>query len=78
MARFREEGSVLAGTQRGTCEGFAIELSIDGDERPEDIAKLMGLAHGMCFTEDTLSRVVKLTASHLFNGQPINVALVEP
>lgn len=75
---FREEGSVLAGTQRGTCEGFTIELSVDGEENAEEFIKLARLAHRMCFTEDALSRVVKVTASHVFNGQTIDVALDQP
>lgn len=77
LARFREAGSVLQGTQEGTCEGFSIELSIDGDARAEEIVKLVRLAHRMCFTENALSRVVKVTASHLFNGQPLEVDSTE-
>jgi len=69
IAHFREEGSVLAGTQKGTCENFSIELSIDGDMAIEEIAVLIRLAHRMCFTESALSNVVKITSSHVFNGQ---------
>jgi len=68
-AHFREEGSVLQDTQKGMCEEFTIELSIDGDEQSEEIVKLVRLAHRMCFTESALSNKVKLTSSHLFNGQ---------
>jgi len=74
VAQFREQGSVLQGTQRGSCEGFSIELSVDSDEPAEAIAALMRLAHGMCFTEDALSRETKLTATHRLNGQPIEIA----
>jgi uncharacterized OsmC-like protein len=73
IAHFREEGSVLGGTQEGMCEGFSIELSIDGDEPEEVIATLIRLAHRMCFTESALSNVVKITSSHLFNGQHLEV-----
>jgi len=64
---------VLGGTQKGICEDFSIELSIDGDETQEEIAKLIRLAHRMCFTESALSNVVKITSSHVFNGQPLDV-----
>ena len=73
MAHFEEEGSVLAGTQQGTCKGFSIELSMEGDQKVEDIIKLIRMAHRMCFTESALSREVQLTTSHLFNGQPIDL-----
>ena len=73
IAHFREEGSVLAGTQNGICEDFLIELSIDGDMPQEEIAMLIRLAHRMCFTESALSNVVKVTSSHVFNGQPLEV-----
>lgn len=72
-ARFREEGSVLQGTQEGTCEAFSIQLSIDGDEPVEEIATLVRLAHKMCFTEDALTQVVPVEANHLFNGQPLEL-----
>jgi len=73
IAHFREEGSVLGGTQRGICEDFSIELSIDGDESPEQIATLVRLAHRMCFTESALSNVIKIKSSHVFNGQLFEV-----
>ncbi len=72
-ARFREEGSVLQGTQDGTCEGFSIQLSLDGDEAVEEIVALVRLAHKMCFTEDALTREINVEVSHLFNGQPLEV-----
>ena len=74
-ARFLEEGSVLQGTQDGTCQGFSIQLSIDGDEAVEEIVALVRLAHQMCFTEDALTHVVNVEASHLYNGQRFEVSL---
>lgn len=71
IAHFKEEGSVLAGTQQGNCEDFSIELSIDGDMPEEEIATLIRLAHRMCFTESALSNVVRITSSHLFNGRKL-------
>jgi len=73
IAHFREEGSVFGGTQKGLCEDFSIELSIDGDVPQEEIAALIRLAHRMCFTESVLLNVVKIMLSHLFNGQPLEV-----
>jgi uncharacterized OsmC-like protein len=73
IAHFREEGSVLGGTQKGICEDFLIELSINGDMPQDEIATLIRLAHRMCFTESALSNVVKVTSSYVFNGQPLEV-----
>ena len=77
VAHFEEEGSVLAGTQQGTCKGFSIELSLEGDHKVEDMLKLIRLAHRMCFTESALTRAVEVKTSHLFNGQSIDVSPVE-
>jgi organic hydroperoxide reductase OsmC/OhrA len=77
VAHFEEAGSVLAGTQQGTCKGFSIELSIEGDESLEDIAKLIRMAHRMCFTESALTQAAEVKANHLFNGQPIDVNAFE-
>jgi organic hydroperoxide reductase OsmC/OhrA len=72
-AHFRESGSVLGGTKQGSCDGFEIELAIESDGPPEEIAGLIRLAHRMCFTEDALSGQVALTTRHRLNGRPIEV-----
>jgi hypothetical protein len=73
VAHFEEEGPVPGGTQQGICKGFFIELSIEGDEQIEDIIQLICIAHCICFTESTLTNVVELKTSHLFNGKPIDI-----
>jgi organic hydroperoxide reductase OsmC/OhrA len=77
VAHFEEEGSVLAGTQQGTCNGFFIELSLEADHNVEEIIKLIRLAHRMCFTESALTRTIELKTTHLFNGQPIDVSIID-
>jgi len=72
-AHFSEDGAVLVGTQHGICEDFDIELSINGDIPTEQIAKLIRLAHRMCFTESALTNVVKITSRHVFNGEFIEI-----
>lgn len=71
IAHFREEGAVLAGTQRGFCEDFDIELSLNGDLPDDEIVKLIRLAHQMCFTESALNIVPKIISRHIYNGQEI-------
>ena len=73
IAHFEESGSVLGGTQRGACRGFAIELSLESDAPAAEIATLIRLAHQMCFTEAALSSPVALSMSHILNGQVLEV-----
>jgi hypothetical protein len=73
VAQFEEEGSVLAGTQQGTVQGFAIELSLEGDQDVDEIIQLIRMAHRMCFTESVLTQAIEVKTSHLFNGQSIDV-----
>ena len=72
VAHFEEEGSVLAGTQQGTCKGFSVELSLEGDQDVAEIVALIRMAHRMCFTESALTQTIDVKTSHLFNGQPID------
>jgi organic hydroperoxide reductase OsmC/OhrA len=81
VAHFREEGSVLAGTKTGVCQGLTIEVSIDSDEPHERIVALIRQAHRMCFTEHALSSSPPIRAVHRLNGRPIEVGAagsVEP
>ena len=64
---------MLQGTQDNTCEGFSIQVSLDSNEAVEEIGKLIHQAHKMCFTEDALTRAITVEASHLLNGQLIDV-----
>jgi organic hydroperoxide reductase OsmC/OhrA len=77
VAHFEEEGSVLAGTQQGSCKGFSIELSLEGDDNAEDMVKLIRMAHRMCFTESALTQAIEVKTSHLFNGEPIDIGMAE-
>lgn len=72
-ARFREQGSILAGTKQGSCQGFKIELILAGDQEPDEIKDLIRVAHQMCFTEDALQREVSLETIHQFNGEPFTI-----
>ncbi len=73
-AHFHEQGSVLAGTAEGRCEGFEVEVSIESDEAPEKVAELIRLAHQMCFTEDALTGRVMLAKTHRLNGEPFKMS----
>jgi hypothetical protein len=74
-AHFWEHGSVLRGTSQGGVDGFDIAIFIESDEPAEVVAKLIRLAHRMCFTEVALALPVKLSHSHSLNGQPLEVTI---
>ena len=68
-AWFKEQGSILAGTKRGSCEGFTIEVTLRGDLETEVIRDLINVAHQMCFTEDVLTNGAKIETVHTYNGE---------
>lgn len=70
-ASFHEEGSVLRGDKRGSCDGFEIEFSVESDEPVEAIRALIRLAHEMCFTEAALTQVNRIEFTHRLNGEAI-------
>jgi hypothetical protein len=72
-AFFLEQGSVRRGTAEGRCESFAIEMAIESDEPPQEIAELIRIARRMCFTEDALTGNVPLRVQQSLNGQPIEI-----
>jgi organic hydroperoxide reductase OsmC/OhrA len=71
VARFEEEGSVLAGTKTGRCLGFDIQLSINSTEPEEVISGLFRQAHATCYTEKALTGSVELVSTHMLYGTPL-------
>lgn len=71
-AHFHEQGSVLAGTAAGFCDGFEVEIDIESDEPPEAIAFLVRMARQMCFTEQALSEHTPVKVTPRLNGQPLD------
>jgi hypothetical protein len=72
-AHFHERGSVLQGSKVGRCDEIEIEFSVDSEAGEVVIADMVRAAHQMCFTEDALTHVVKVTKKHSLNGQPFEV-----
>ncbi len=69
VGHFHEQGSVLAGTAAGFCDGFEVEVEIESDEPPETIASLVRLARQMCFTEQALAGHTAVKVTPRLNGQ---------
>ena len=72
LARFREQGSILAGTKEGSCQGFEIELAIQSPEPEPRLLDLIRQAHRMCFTEAVLTSAVPLSSRHWINGRDVS------
>ncbi len=68
FAFISDEGEYLPGG-----EGFEIALAIESDEPPEQIARLLKMAHQLCFTEHALTSTIPLVQHHTLNGQSINL-----
>ncbi len=72
-AHFHEQGSVLRGDAEGFCDSFEIEVSLDSQEDPKEIATLIRLARQMCFTEKALTGNIPVSVSQKLNQQPFSI-----
>ncbi len=70
---FHEQGSVLRGDAEGFCDRFEVEISIESDEPPEQIAELIRLARQMCFTEKALMGSTPVSVRQRLNGQALEL-----
>lgn len=70
---FYKEGSVLKGTMAAGCPGFDLEVAIESEEEPAQVAELLRIAHDSCFTEAALRDPVPIHSTHLLNGRPLAV-----
>ena len=69
-ARYFREGSVLEETARVECDSIRTELSLDSDEPPERIARLIRMAEATCFTMAALRQPVQAELTASVNGRP--------
>ena len=73
IGHFHEQGSVLAGTASGYCDGFEVEVEIESDEQPDVITTLIRLARQMCFTEQALTGKMSVTVTSRVNGKSLEI-----
>ena len=67
-AYFHEQGSVLKGDAEGFCDGFEVEIQLEGNERTEVLTQLVALARQMCFTEKALKNPTPVHVKQTLNG----------
>ena len=69
VCRWHFEGSALAGTFRSEPMRFALELSVDSEGDPGELATAIRVAHASCYTGQALTRPVVINSTHRVNGQ---------
>jgi hypothetical protein len=76
-ARYHREGSVLAGNAQTMCDSIKTELSLDSDEPPERVAKLIKMSEATCFTIAALRNPAPVELAATVNGQPFDFDMAE-
>jgi len=74
IGQWSRAGSILKGDVSSSCDGITTELSLDCDEPPERVAKLIELAEASCFTMATLRSPVPCNLVATVNGEPFDQA----
>ena len=67
--KFSREGSVLGGDIESFADSMVTELSLDSDETPEQVAKLVKLAEASCFTMAALRKPTPVELQVTVNGE---------
>lgn len=70
---FHEQGSVLAGTAEGFCDGFEVEVLLESGAPETTLQQLVRMARRMCFTEKALQGETPLVVSARLNGHPLSL-----
>lgn len=73
-ARFKSEGSVLAGTVRAASPGFATRLEIESGEPAEKIAAAARNAENGCYVLQALLQPVPVERRFTLNGDAFDPA----
>ena len=71
--RYYGSGSIKAETVDTGCEGIETELTLESDEDPDAIAKLVRVSEDGCFVIQSLRHPPPVTMSVSLNGKPITV-----
>ena len=71
--RYFGSGSIKAETIETGCEGIETELSIESDEEPERIAKLVRVSEAGCFVIQTLRKPTEVKLAARLNGEKLTL-----
>ena len=66
--RFLVEGSVLAGTVKGSSQGVQYVLEVESPEPPERLRPVLRNAENGCFVLQSLKEPVQVSATMRVNG----------
>jgi uncharacterized OsmC-like protein len=71
--RYYGSGSIRAETVDTGCEGIETELTIESDEDPAAIAKLVRVSEDGCFVIQSLRNPTPVSMNVLLNGDELKV-----
>ena len=71
--RYYGSGSIKAETVDTGCEGIETELTIESDEDPEAIAKLVRVSEDGCFVIQSLRKPTPVSMNVVLNGNELEV-----
>jgi hypothetical protein len=71
--RFKREGSVLAGTITGTCEGVDVELEVDSPDASDRVAELIRNAERSCYVMQTVANPTPTSLKAWHNKQHLRL-----
>ena len=71
--RYYGSGSIQAETVDTGCEGIETELTIESDEDPAAIAKLVRVSEDGCFVIQSLRNPTPVSMNVLLNGDELKV-----
>ena len=71
--RYFGSGSIKAETIETGCEGIETELSIDSDEEPAKIAKLVRVSEAGCFVIQSLRNPTEVKLDARLNGEKLTL-----
>lgn len=70
VAKYRQEGSVLAQTIQGSCAGVETHLEVESPASPAEVAGVVRNAENGCFTIQAIRKPSPVTTTVSLNGRP--------
>lgn len=70
LAKYRQEGSVLARTIEASCAGVETHLEVESPASPAEVAGVVRNAEHGCFTIQAIRKPAPVTTTVSLNGHP--------
>ncbi len=73
--RFYREGSALAGTIAGGPVKLETQVSLESEEPPERVRRLVDMAEASCYALQSLAQNMTISSTFALNGEPLPEAV---